>query len=144
VLLALLSALAYSLNDVLIQKWVPAWGTGSFFPPMFLFVGLYSMTFVPFFHAPLRAINAQAWRWVGMGMAIMAVTNAGIVITLGIWGGATAVNIVFSARGLFSVVLVWAAGRWFASEERHLEGRVLRAWLAGAALMLGAIALVRL
>ena len=53
-------------------------------------------------------------------------------------------NIVFSARGLFSVVLVWAVGHWFASEERHLEPRVLRARLAGAALMIGAIALVLL
>lgn len=140
--LALLSAAAYSLNDVLIQKWVPAWGTGSFFPPMFLFVGLYSLAFVPFFHAPLRELSAQAWRWVGLGAVIMAVANAGIVLTLGIWGGATAVNIVFSARGLFSVVLVWAVGHWFASEERHLGGGVLRARLAGAALMLGAIALV--
>lgn len=142
VLLASASAASYGLNDVLLQKWVPAWGTGSFLPPMFLCVGLYSLAFLPFFHAPLRTMPGDAWRWVGLGAGLMAVANAGIVLTLGIWGGATAVNIVFSARGLFSVVAVWAVGHWFASEEQHLEPRVLRARLAGAAFMIGAIALV--
>lgn len=142
VVLALLSAAAYGLNDVLIQKWVPAWGTGSFFPPMFLFVGLYSLAFAPFFHAPLRELSAQAWRWVGLGAVLMGVNNAGIVITLGVWGDATAVNIVYSVRGLLSIVLVWAVGHWFSSGEQHLDARTFRHRLAGAALMIGAIALV--
>lgn len=144
VLLATASAASYGLGDVLMQKWVPAWGTASYFPPMFLLVGLYSLAFVPFFGAPLRALDASSWRWVGAGAVLMALTNAGIVLTLGIWGGATAVNIVFSARGLFSVVLVWAVGHWFASHEQHLEPRVLRSRLAGAALMVAAIALALL
>lgn len=139
--LTLLSAAAYSLSDVLLQKWVPAWGAGSYLPPMFLFMGLYSFAFVPFFHAPLRAMPARAWRWVGLGAVLMAVNNAGIVITLGVWGDATAVNIVYSVRGLFSVAAVWAVGHWFASGEQHLSPRVFRFRLAGAALMIGAIVL---
>lgn len=144
VLLALASAASFGLGDVLMQKWVPAWGAASFFPPMFLLVGLYSFAFVPFFSAPLRALDAVAGRWVGAGSVLMALTNAGIVLTLGIWGGATAVNIVFSARGLFSVVLVWAVGHWFASREQHLAPRVLRHRFAGAALMIAAIVLALL
>lgn len=142
VLLASSSAAAYGLNDVLLQKWVPAWGTGSFLPPMFVCVALYSLAFVPFFHGSLRSMSGPAWRWVGLGAALMAVTNAGIVLTLGIWGQATAVNIVFSTRGLFSIVLVWLIGHWFLSAEQHLERGVLRARLAGAAFMVGAIVLV--
>lgn len=142
VVLAGLSAASYSLSDVLIQKWVPAWGVGSYLPPMFLLMGLYSFVFVPFFHAPLRALSAQAWRWVGLGALLMGVNNAGIVLTLGLWGDATAVNIVYSVRGLVSVVLVWAIGHWFASSEQHLSPRVFRFRLAGAALMVAAIVLV--
>lgn len=142
VILATLSAVAYSLSDVLLQKWVPAWGVGSYFPPMFLLMGLYSFGLMPFFHAPLVAMRAQAWRWVGLGALLMAVNNAGIVLTLGIWGDATAVNIVYSARGLLSLVLVWAIGHWFASGEQHLDSRVFRFRLAGAALMIAAIVLV--
>lgn len=136
------SATLFSLGDVLMQKWVPAWGAGNYFPPMFLFVALYSVAFVPFFAAPLRALGAGAWRWVGAGGLLMAVNNAGIVLALGIWGGATAVNIVYSVRGLVSVALVWAIGHWFANEEHRLASGVLRTRLAGAALMIGAVALV--
>ena len=142
VFLATLSAASYGLGDVLMQKWVPAWGTASYFPAMFLFVGVYSFAFVPFFSAPLRSLAGEAWRWVGAGAALMAVNNAGIVLTLGIWGGATAVNIVYSARGLFSVLVVWSIGHWFASTEQHLGPKVLRFRLTGAALMIGAIVLV--
>lgn len=142
VLLALASAASYGLGDVLMQKWVPAWGTASYFPAMFLLVGIYSFAFVPFFSAPLRALPGEAWRWVGLGAAFMALNNAGIVLTLGIWGDATAVNIVYSVRGLLSVAAVWAIGHWFASTEQHLEPRVFRFRLTGALLLVAAVLLV--
>jgi drug/metabolite transporter (DMT)-like permease len=142
VLYAALSAGSYGLSDVLLQKWVPAWGLGAFLPAMFAGVGLYSLAMIPFFSAPLRAMPALSWRWVGVGSALMALNNAGIVLTISLWGRATAVNIVYSARGLVSVLAVWAIGHWFHSQEQHLAGAVLRLRLAGAALMLVAIVLV--
>lgn len=142
VLLAWFSASSYGLGDVLIQKWSPGWGFAAFAPAMFGWVGLYSLAMIPAFSAPLRAMNGQAWRWVGFGSVIMAMNNAGIVLTIGLWGGATAVNIVYSARGLVSVLVVWAIGHWFSNQERHLEAGVLWSRLAGGALMLGAIVLV--
>jgi hypothetical protein len=109
---------------------------------MFLMVGLYSMAFIPFFSAPLRQLPAPAWRWLAFGSALLAINNSGIVLTLGIWGGATAVNIVYSFRGLVSVVLVWVIGHWFESEERKLTPAARRGRLGGAALMIAAIILV--
>jgi hypothetical protein len=53
-------------------------------------------------------------------------------------------NIIYSVRGLFSVVVVWAVGHWFTNDEKHLGARVLRLRLTGAALMVAAIALVLL
>jgi drug/metabolite transporter (DMT)-like permease len=142
VLLAWLSATSYGLSDVLLQKWVPAWGFAAFAPAMFAWVGLYSLALIPFFSAPLRAMSGQAWRWVGGGSVLMALNNAGIVLAIGHWGGATAVNIVYSVRGLVSIGAVWAVGHWFHNQERHLEPGVLRLRLVGAALMLAAIVLV--
>jgi hypothetical protein len=121
---------------------VPAWGSGSYLPPMFLFTALYSFAFVPFFHGSLGGVSRNAWRWVGLGASLLALNNTGMVLAVALWGGATAVNIIYSARGLVSVGLVWSIGHWFASEERHLAPRVLRFRLAGAALMLAAIVLV--
>lgn len=140
--LAFCSATSFGLGDVLLQKWLPTWGLASFLPPMFLIVGLLSTAFVPFFAAPLRALDLAAWRWVGTGAGLLALNNAGVVLALVLVGSATVVNIIYSARGLFSVILVWSVGHWFASEERHLGGAVLRLRFAGAALMVAAIALV--
>jgi len=141
-LLAFCSAASFGLGDVLMQKWVPVWGLGSYFPPMFLFVGLLSCAFMPFFSAPLRALDAAAWRWVAPGALLLALNNAGIVLALVIVGSATAVNIVYSVRGLFSVLLVWLIGHWFTNDEKQLGGRVLRFRFVGAALMVAAIILV--
>jgi drug/metabolite transporter (DMT)-like permease len=142
VFLAWLSASFYGLGDVCIQKWAPGWGAAAFAPAMFGWVGIYSLALIPVFSAPLRTMNGQAWRWVGAGSVMMAVNNAGIVLAIGIWGGATAVNIVYSARGLVSVAVVWAIGHWFHSQEQHQEPGVLRNRLIGAGLMLVAIVLV--
>ena len=124
------------------QKWVPAWGAGSFFPPMFLLVGLLSCSFIPFFSAPLTALRAPAWRWVAPGALLLAANNAGIVLAIGLIGSATVVNIIYSLRGLFSVLLVWLIGHWFTSDEQHLGGRVLGCRLVGAGLMVAAVVLV--
>jgi hypothetical protein len=142
VLLAFGSAASFSLGDVLMQKWVPAWGLANYFPPMFLIVALLSCGFVPFFHAPLTALSSTAWRWVGPGALLLAVNNAGVVLAIMLVGSATVVNIIYSARGLFSVVLVWLIGHWFTNDEKHLGGRVLRFRFVGAALMVAAIVLV--
>jgi len=140
--LAGMSALSFSLCDVVLQKWVVAWGSGSYLPPMFLCSALYTFVFIPLFRAPLRTMDRRAWLWVGGGAALLAVTNGGIALAIAVWRTATSVNIIYSIRGLLSVVLVWAIGHWFSSAEQHLSPRVLRARFIGAACMLGAIVLV--
>lgn len=142
VLLATMSALSFSLCDVVLQKWVGEWGAARYLPPMFLFSAIYSLAFIPLFRAPLWALDRRAWSWAGGGAVMLAINNAGIALSIGLWREATSVNIMFSFRGLLSVALVWAIGHWFANEERHMESRVLRARLAGAACMLAAIILV--
>lgn len=142
VLLTMLSALLYALSDVLIQRWAPAWGRGNYMPPLFLAVGLYSFALLAFAQGGLRGITGPAWRWVLPGAGFNALTNGGIAFTLGTWGNATAVNIVYSSRGLFSVLVVWLVGHWFANQERHAGRAVLLSRLAGAVAMLAAIGLV--
>lgn len=142
--LTLGSAASYSLSDVLLQKWLPVWGVAEFLPLMFLLVGLLSLGFMPFFRAPLWALSGLAWRWVLLAAGLLALTNAGVVYAIGKVGSATVVNIIYSSRGLFSVLLVWSIGHWFASEEKHLTGLALRSRLVGAALMIVAIGLVLL
>jgi len=58
------------------------------------------------------------------------------------FGDATAMNVVYSARGVWSVAAVWLIGHWFANTEAQLGGGVFRGRLAGALLMTSAIVLV--
>ena len=67
---------------------------------------------------------------------------AAMLFAIGAFGDATAVNVVYSSRGLWSVLAVWWIGHWFQNDEQHLGPAVLRLRLWGAGLMLAAIALV--
>jgi len=142
VVMAALAAASFAMSDVLVQKWAPAWGVGRFLPLMFGVVAVLSVGLIPFFSAPLRAVPKAAWGWLVGGSVLLAMQAASMACTLGVFGDATAVNIVYAARGLWSVVAVWLVGHWFANEEQRLAPAVLRSRLAGAVLMLAAISLV--
>ena len=142
VIMAALAAASFATSDVLVQKWTPAWGAGRFLPAMFGAVAVLSFGLVPFFSASLREVPRVAWRWLVAGSVLLAMQAASMAYTLGVFGDATAVNIVYAARGLWSVVAVWLVGHWFANEEQRLAPAVLRSRLIGAGLMLAAISLV--
>jgi drug/metabolite transporter (DMT)-like permease len=139
---AALAAASFALFDVLVQKWSPAWGVGRFLPLTCGMVALISFGFIPFFHAPLRTIPRPAWPWLAGGSLLLAMQSALFVYAVGAFGDATVMNIVYSSRGLWSVVAVWLVGHWFANEEQKLASVILRSRLTGAVLILAAIALV--
>lgn len=136
------SATMFAVFDVLVQKWSPAWGLGRFLPVMLGFTALFSFVFVPFFHAPLPAIPRAAWPWLLGGCGFIGLQSLIFVSAIAHFGSATTANVIYSSRGLWSVGAVWAIGHWFANREQHLGASVLRWRLAGAVLMMAAIALV--
>lgn len=138
------SGALFALFDVLVQKWSPAWGAGRFLPVMMGFVAVLSAALVPFFHAPLAAIPRPAWRWLIGGCGVIGLQSMVFVLAVAFYRHATQANVIYSSRGLWSVVAVWSIGHWFASREQHLGASVLGWRLAGAFLMLAAIGLVLL
>lgn len=141
-LFSILAAASYALFDVLVQKWTPAWGTGRFLPIMFAFSALMSLVFLPFIRAPWREMPRVAWPALAAGAFFMALQSFVFVSAVAMFGDATAMNVVYSARGVWSVAAVWLIGHWFANTEAQLGGRVFRWRLTGAALMTSAIVLV--
>ena len=139
---ALVAALAFAFSDVLVQKWAPLWGVGRFLPIMFITLAVLSFGIVPTFRAPLRQISRTAWPWLMGGATVLSIQAAGMGFAIGAFGDATAVNIVYSSRGLWAVLAVWWIGHWFKNDEQHLGSAVLRLRLWGAGLMLAAIGLV--
>lgn len=137
-----LSALAFSVTDVTTQKWCQPWGTAAFVPRFLGVCALLSLGLIPFFSGRLRDIGAASWRWLLGGAFLLGLQGLMLYVVIGHYGHATEVNVIYNSRGLWTIVLVWAAGSWFANTENR-EGRgAMAGRLAGSVLLLAAIVLV--
>lgn len=136
------AAMAFALFDVLVQKWSPAWGVGRFLPLTMGIVGFLSLAFRPRSSQSLRAVARPALRWLVMGSGLFALQTVVFVSSIAHFGNATAMNVVYSSRGVWSILAVAFLGHWFHSSEKALGAQVLRWRFAGATLMFAAIILV--
>ena len=66
-----------------------------------------------------------------------------MVLAISLANEVTRTNILYNTRGLWSVVLVWVVGHWFGNVERSVGQAVMTRRLLGAAILLGAVFLVR-
>ena len=144
IIVSVIAAACFALFDVLVQKWSPVWGPGPgcFLPIMFGFVAVFSLALIPFFEAPLRKIPRSAWPPLSMGALFIALQGLFMVTGIAIYGDATAANIVYSSRGLWSVAAVWLVGHWFLNKEQHLSRTTLAWRLTGAAVLMIAVLMV--
>ena len=147
IVLAAMGAAGYACFDVLVQKWSAVWGTGRFIPITIACGALYSL--------PLRQFDAprvsshvgtpHAYRpWLAAGALCFAVQGLMFMLSVAIYRQVTSANVLYSSRGLWSVVAVWAVGHWFTNREQHLGARVLVWRFIGAVLLMAAIVLVLL
>jgi drug/metabolite transporter (DMT)-like permease len=144
IVLAGLGATAYACFDVLVQKWSPVWGTGRFVPIAMACAAAYSL--------PLRRFGARSargeqtsrayTRWLSAGAVCFAAQGLMFMTSVSIYRQATSANVLYSSRGLWSVVAVWVIGHWFSNREQHLGARVLAWRLVGAFLMIAALLMV--
>lgn len=137
-----LAAVSYAFFDVFVQRWSPGWGLGSFLPLAMGLSALLSVAFLPKFRAPLTAIPRTTWLWLLGGTLTLGIQSVAFVSTVAYWGHAASANVVYSSRGLWSILLLWVFGQWVSSREQQLGGRILFGRLLGASLMMAAIALV--
>lgn len=145
IVLAAIGAAAYACFDVLVQKWTASWGTGRFLPIVMASAAVYSIP-LQWLDASRKATAdqpAQAHtRWLVAGALCFAVQGVMFVMSIVIYRQVTSANVLYSSRGLWSVVAVWAIGHWFANRERHLGAHVLVWRFVGAILLMAAILLV--
>lgn len=142
ILLASASAFFFAATDVLVQKWAPAWGAFLFIPVLFATSALLSVSLIPKFSASLRTIPALTWKTLAPGCLLIALQALGMAVTLAVFGKAPEANVIYSTRGLWSVVLVLIAARHLDAGERTLTRGTLFARLAGSLLLVAAVALV--
>lgn len=133
------AAASFALTDVLAQKWAAAWGFGHFAPAMFATVALLSFGLIPFFRGKMRDLP---WPWLGSGAVLLGLQASGIAYAVMSFGSATTTNVVYNSRGIWTVLLVWTVGGWFANTERAQGHRIMLRRLFASLLLLAAIALV--
>lgn len=141
-LIAIQAAVAYAIFDVLVMKWSPPWGLGTFLPLMSWFAGIYSFLFIPLFSGSLKEAFREGGTSLWAGAACIATQGLILIFTLARFGDATAVNIVYSTRGLWSLIAVYFIGHWFGNREHKLDKSVFRNRCVGAFLLSLAVVLV--
>ena len=147
IILAALGAASYACFDVLIQKWSPAWGTGRILPIVMVSAAVYSIP-LRRFERPADGASQPSLRpyvvWLAAGAAPFAMQGLMFITSISIWRQVTSANVLYSSRGLWSVIAVWAIGHWFENREQQLGVRVLAWRFVGAFLLMAAIVLVLL
>ena len=142
ILAAVLGGAFFGLGDVLIQRWSAEFG---FFRYIIISSGLIaveSFALMPFFHAPLRAVPSKSWMWLITGTILLTLQWLALAYCFSYYGKATAINIIYGSRGLWSVLLVWMIGPLFGNTEKNAGRNIMLRRLAGAVLLCLAIALV--
>lgn len=140
IVLSSLAAMAYALFDICVQRWSFGWEFGRFLPVMMGFVALFSL--------PMRSLakhgasSPTSGPWLAGGAICFALQSVMFVSSIALFREATVANVLYSSRGLWSVMAVWLVGHWFANYERALGPRILAWRLSGAALLMTAIVLV--
>lgn len=137
--LALLSSLFFAGSDTMVGSFAVDFGV-----PAFLFItmatnSLLSFGLIPFFQEPLRMIPAQAWPWVIVAGLFMAGQALLVNYTIGRYQHVAEINVIYSTRGLWSVVFGAVAIRMFHQGSKGTPKRIYLMRFSGALMMCAAI-----
>jgi drug/metabolite transporter (DMT)-like permease len=142
VVFSLLCALGFALSDIYLQKWSPMYGPDRLVFTVFIMVALLSFTFIPLFWKTKLFFKSPVSFWFALSIICIAIQSVLVAVALSRFGNATAVNIAFSSRGMWSVLFIWLFGGLIGNREHLLGKKIFWQRLAGSALILLAIVLV--
>lgn len=136
---ALLAATSLSIFDVGVQMAGKRYGASTFLITMFSCVGLLSLGLLPWTDRLESLRKNQSTKPLVIAGILMAGQAISITYSLAQFGDATRINIVYSLRGLWSVLLAWQLSRWSASLEGHPSARTLAMRFLGTVLLTAAV-----
>ncbi len=139
------AATVFAVTDVLFQHWSQSTGVAGFIAVMYSLLGVLSgLVYLPLFGRSLLRLPSAvvARNALLLGCLLQAGQNLVMSLVLRFHGHATAVNVVYSSRCVWSVVLAWVTARWVGGTEDRLPPGLLWMRLGGAGLLLLAICLV--
>ncbi len=136
------AALSYAIFDCLVQVWAPRFSAATFLPLVMLFSAAFSLGMLPLLEGRYRDIPRLTWRWLLPGAFLTGLQSVFLTYAIGTWGHAAATNVIYSSRGLWSVLAVVLLGQFFSREEYHAPRSVQAMRFLGALLITIAITLI--
>lgn len=143
---ALLAAACFAATDVAVQTKAPKAGFTLFVPIMF---GVVMALSLPPMLARVRSGGSfrggggrGAWLWGGAGIALLVLQSAAVAAAIGIFGDAAGVNVVYSSRGLWSLLLVAAFAHRLGANEASLDRLTFASRVLGCILVTAAVVIV--
>jgi drug/metabolite transporter (DMT)-like permease len=142
---ALLAATLLSIFDIAVQRAGKEHGALPFLSTMFVSVGVLSLGLLPWTNSVAHIRSIGASRPLLFAAAFMAAQGLSVTYALGQFGDATRINIVYSLRGLWSVLFAWIAAKFFAKSGSGMARSTLLYRFIGAVMVTVAIviALIR-
>jgi drug/metabolite transporter (DMT)-like permease len=137
---ALGAAAAFGLTDVLVQQWASRFGLPAFLAMLFGLTA--TLALGVFGRRAWTPLPRRGMAPLGLGTFCYALQILAMAVALGLHESATAVNIVYGSRAVWSVVLAWMLARFLQAEESHDSRAVLSRRLAGALLIFAAVVAV--
>jgi EamA domain-containing membrane protein RarD len=153
----LLSALSFGVFDVLTQLWsnLPGSSFGRVLPWSIMFAAVITaVVIVALDRRPNRSdvprertrffagIPRGARLYLALGVGLLALQSLILIASIGYFNDAAGLNVAYSSRGVWSVLVVWLVGHWFSAHERIHAGALLARRLIAASLIAAAVALV--
>lgn len=142
ILLAGGSALAYASCDALFQIYGGHEEMFVFLPTASFMSGVFAFLLLPFMKNPVTDLPRPARKWLILGCVTLVLQGHGIAVAIGLFQDAAGANIVYSTRGMWSVLLVVLVGHWFHSTEGHISRSLMIRRLLGSALLTLAVVFV--
>ena len=141
VLLAVLGAVAMTIFDVLIQDWAKPWGPGRFLSLAGGAAAVLSAGLLPWADRPSVIWSRRDW-WAPLfwGSLAMGVQAIGMTFTLAMFGDATRVNIVYSLRGIWGVLITWLLLKGDGPSHYVMVRRFIGALLIGVSVVISLLA----
>ena len=141
---ALMAALSFAAADIVVQIGAPVAGFTLFMPVMFATVTALSLPLLRphILRPPRREVRAGALKWLAVGVVLIGVQATGMASAIGLFGDATAANVVYGSRGLWSLLLLALFAKMLGISDAIFDRGTLAVRVVGCALILVAVTLV--
>jgi drug/metabolite transporter (DMT)-like permease len=140
--MVLLSSFLFAVTDTIVGAFASGFGVPAFLFITMLVNALLSFGLMPFFDASLRKIPKAAWPWLIFSCVLMGGQALLLNYTLGSYQHVPEINILYSTRGLWSVIFAAIAIHLFKKNSDTKQGKIIFLRFAGALLMCVAIGIL--